>query len=103
MCGKKVEYGMSSCEKICDCIGNQGFKSAVILLPAHPASFAHKFSFQQVRGCNSIADLVSLRLFLAVPRGCLQFVIVVFPDPTHLLFLSLKIVFWTHKFAVGTH
>ena len=26
------------------------------------------------------------RLFLAVPRGCLQFVIVVFPDHTHFLF-----------------
>ena len=30
------------------------------------------------------------RLFLAVPRGCLQFVIVVFPDHTHLLFLMQK-------------
>ena len=29
------------------------------------------------------------RLFLAVPRGCLQFVNVVFPDHTHLLFLSI--------------
>ena len=38
----------------------------VILLPAHPASFAHKFLFQRVPGCNSMADL------------------------------SLKIVFWTH-------
>ena len=28
------------------------------------------------------------RLFLTVPRGCLQFVIVVFPDHTHLLFMS---------------
>ena len=28
------------------------------------------------------------RLFLAVPRGCLQFVIVVFPDYTHLLFMT---------------
>ena len=28
------------------------------------------------------------RLFLTVPRGCLQFVIVVFPDHTHLLFLG---------------
>ena len=46
---------------------------AVILLPAHPASFAHKFLFQRVPGCNSIADL------------------------------SLKIVLRTHKFAVGTH
>ena len=27
------------------------------------------------------------RLFLATPRGCLQFVIVIFPDHTHLLFL----------------
>ena len=45
----------------------------MILLPADPASFAHKFLFQRVPGCNSNADL------------------------------SLKIVFWTHKFAVGTH
>ena len=29
------------------------------------------------------------RLFLAVPRVCLQFVIVVFPDHTHLLFFML--------------
>ena len=28
------------------------------------------------------------RLFLAVQRGCLQFVIVVFPDHTHLLILA---------------
>ena len=27
-------------------------------------------------------------LFLAVPRSCLQFVIVVFPDHTHSLFLK---------------
>ena len=33
------------------------------------------------------------RLFLAVPRGCLQFVIVVFPDHTHLLFLK-KYIGW---------
>ena len=29
------------------------------------------------------------RLFLTVPRGCLQFVIVVFPDHTHLLFFTI--------------
>ena len=28
------------------------------------------------------------RLFLGMPRGCLRFVIVVFPDYTHLLFLT---------------
>ena len=30
------------------------------------------------------------RLFLAVPRGCLRFVIVVFPDHTHILFQYTK-------------
>ena len=30
------------------------------------------------------------RLFLAMPRGCLRFVIVVFPDHTHFLFLLLE-------------
>ena len=33
------------------------------------------------------------RLFLMVPRGCLQFVIVVFPDHTHLLFFMLNVAF----------
>ena len=32
------------------------------------------------------------RLFLAVPRGCLQFVIVVFPDHTHLLFFTVFLI-----------
>ena len=32
------------------------------------------------------------RLFLAVPRGCLQFVIVVLPDHTHLLFFTLRYI-----------
>ena len=36
------------------------------------------------------------RLFLAVPRGCLQFVIVVFPDHTHLLFLMLRLIYQSH-------
>ena len=33
------------------------------------------------------------RLFLAVPQGCLQFVIVLFPDHTHLLFLGGIFIF----------
>ena len=32
------------------------------------------------------------RLFLTVPRGCLQFVIVVFPDHTHLLFCGVVFI-----------
>ena len=30
------------------------------------------------------------RLFLAVPWGCLRFVIVVFPDHDHLLFFGIE-------------
>ena len=53
------------------------------------------------------------RLFLAVPRGCLQFVIVVFPDHTHLLFsvkhFTFKMCFDAQKivhivtFFMNTH
>ena len=38
---------------------------------------------------SSLCFVMVERLFLAVPRGCLQFVIVVFPDHTHLLFLII--------------
>ena len=38
-------------------------------------------------GLSSWCLVMVEQLFLAVPWGCLQFVIVVFPDHTHLLFL----------------
>ena len=37
-------------------------------------------------GMSSWCLVMVERLFLAVPQGCLRFVIVVFPDHTHLLF-----------------
>ena len=43
------------------------------------------------------------RLFLAVLRGCLQFVIVVFPDHTHLLFFKIKLFsFRSNIIDIGT-
>ena len=39
---------------------------------------------------SSLCLVMVERLFLAVPRGCLRFVIVLFPDHTHLLFMGLK-------------
>ena len=42
-------------------------------------------------GVSSWCLVMVERLFLAVPRDCLQFVIVVFPDHTHLLFLIILI------------
>ena len=43
-------------------------------------------------GLSSWCLVVVGRLFLAVPWGSLHFVIVVFPDHTHLLFLSATFV-----------
>ena len=51
---------------------------AVILLPVHPASFAHNFV-----------------------SGMQKFLFHRAPENIRAADLSLKIVFWTHKFAVG--
>ena len=51
-------------------------------------------------GKGGLVDLLNLsswclvmveRLFLEVPQGCLRFVIVVFPDHTHLLFFKCEV------------
>ena len=39
--------------------------------------------------------VIVMWLFLTMPRVCLQFVIVIFPDHTHLLFLILNFHFNT--------
>ena len=39
-------------------------------------------------------------LFLAVPRGCLQFVIVVFPDHSHLLFFVEQTLIYVIKILI---
>ena len=41
-------------------------------------------------GLSSWCLMMVGRLFLALPPGCLRFVIVVFPDYTHLLFLAFE-------------
>ena len=46
--------------------------------------------FQKLLNLSSWCFVMAERLFLAVSRGCLRYVIVVFPDHTHLLFL-----FWS--------
>ena len=43
------------------------------------------------------------RLFLAVPRGCLQFVIVVSPDHTHLLFLKILLAVSFYEVLFSTN
>ena len=43
-----------------------------------------------VLGLSSWCLMIVVWLFLAVPRVCLRFVIVVFPDHTHLLFIIIR-------------
>ena len=59
--------------------------------------YVHSSSAIILMGKREVVALLNLsfwclvmveRLFLAVPRGCLRFVIVVFPDHTHLLFFA---------------
>ena len=42
------------------------------------------------------------RLFLAVPRGCMQFVIVIFPDHTHYFSRKLFSLLPDNCFSKGT-
>ena len=70
--------GVCNCSMFCCMILNVHSSIAIILM-----------------GKRELVDLLKLsswclvmveRLFLTVPRGGLQFVIVVFPDHTHILF-----------------
>ena len=57
----------------------------------------HHLDGEERAGCfaylSSWCLVMVERLFLAVPQGCLRFVIVVFPDHTHLLFFICLISF----------
>ena len=59
-----------------------------------PSSFAiiliGKRELVALLSLSSWCLVIFVWLFLAVPWVCLQFVIVVFPDHTHLLFLNIK-------------
>ena len=52
-------------------------------------------------GLSSWCLVVVERLFLAVPGGCLRFVIVAFPDHTHLLFLNRGLMLWQLSDPLG--
>ena len=51
--------------------------------------YSLRYEFQILCVNASTHNLKVGRLFLAVPQGCLRFVIVVFPDHIHLLFLAI--------------
>ena len=70
--------GVCNCSMFCCTLLYVHFSIAIILMG--------KRELIALLNLSSWCLVMVKRLFLAVPRGCLQFVIVVFPDHTHLLF-----------------
>ena len=77
--------GVFNCSMFC-CTSLYVHSSIAIILMGKRELFA-------LLGLSSWCLMMVEWLFLAVPRGCLPFVIVVFPDLTHLLFLKRLIPF----------
>ena len=69
--------GVCNCSMFCCMLLNVRSSIAIILMG--------KRELVALLNVSSWCLVMVERLFLAVPRGCLQFVIVVFPDHTHLL------------------
>ena len=72
--------GVCNCSMFCCTLLYVHFSIAIILM--------EKRELIAFLNLSSWCLVMVERLFLTVPRGCLQFVIVVFPDRAHLLFLN---------------
>ena len=72
--------GVCNCSMFCCTLLYVHFSIAIILMG--------KRELIALLNLSSWCLVMVERLFLTVPQGCLQFVIVVFPDHTHLLFLG---------------
>ena len=70
--------GVCNCSMFCCTLLYVHFSIAIILMG--------KRELIALLNLSSWCLVMVERLFLTVPRGCLHFVIVVFPDHTHLLF-----------------
>ena len=73
--------GVCNCSMFCCALLNVHSSIAIILMG--------KRELVALLNLSTLCLVMVERLFLAVPQGCLRFVIVVFPDHTHLLFLCL--------------
>ena len=89
--------GVCNCSMFCCMLLYVHFSIAIILMG--------KRELVAMLNLSSWCLVMVERLFLAVPRGCLQFVIVVFPDHTHLLFLCFlcKCFFQDYERAVDIY
>ena len=77
------------------------WESVIVLLFCCMLLYVHSSIAIILMGKRELVALLDLsswclmmveRLFLMVPRGCLRFVIVVFPDHTYLLFLMKRLI-----------
>ena len=75
--------GVCNCSMFCCTLLYVHFSIAIILMG--------KRELIALLNLSSWCLVMVERLFLTVPRGCLQFVIVVFPDHTHFLFLEVLV------------
>ena len=73
--------GVCNCSMFCCTLLYVHFSIAIILMG--------KRELIALLNLSSWCLVMVERLFLTVPRGCLQFVIVVFPDHAHLLFFMV--------------
>ena len=71
--------GVCNCSMFCCTLLYVHSSIAIILMGKRELDALHYLSSK----CLAMVE----GLFLAVPQGCLWFVIVLFPDHTHLLFL----------------
>ena len=83
--------GVCNCSMFCCTLLYVHFSIAIILMG--------KRELIALLNLSSLCLVMVEWLFLAVPRGCLQFVIVVFPDHTHLLFLYNDVLYIHTGFA----
>ena len=72
--------GVCNCSMFCCMLLNVHSSIAIILMG--------KRELVALLNLSSPCLVMVERLFLAVPRGCLRFVIVIFPDHTNLLYLG---------------
>ena len=80
--------GVCNCSMFCCTLLYVHSSIAIILMGKGKRELIALLSF------SSWCLLMVERLFLVVPRGSLQFVIVVFPDHTHLLFSKKFLNAW---------
>ena len=71
--------GVCDCPMFCCMLLNVHSSIAIILMG--------KIGLVALLGLSTWCLVMVERLFFTVPQGCLRFVIVVFPDHSHLLFL----------------